>query len=154
MSAIAGHDVQAYIQEMADANAVRYFTGACFVVLKRFHDRLFFSSLVVGVVVMLYDHAITFGEEVRCIWKAPRSFAKYLFLLNRYFVPALLLAILHGACSVFEKAKTPLQRMYLEMCGFNGNVYEDRGYTIRGLAITIRLMKILGAACYSLLPLY
>jgi len=86
----AGQDVQAYIQEVADANAVRYFT-------------------VIGVVVLLYDHAITFRQEVRCIWKAPRSFAKYAFLMNRYLVPALLTAILH------------------EMCGFNGNVYEDRG---------------------------
>lgn len=46
---------------------------------------------------MLYDHAITFQEEVRCIWTAPNSFPKYAFLLNRYLVPIVLIAILHGA---------------------------------------------------------
>jgi len=91
----AGQDVQAssYIQEVSDVNAVRYFT-------------------IIGAVVLLYDHALTFKDEIRCIWKAPSSFAKYAFLVNRYLVAVFLIVIVH------------------EMCGFNGMSYGDKGCRI------------------------
>lgn len=33
---------------------------------------------------MFYDHSLTFSDEVELVWKAPPSFSKALFLLNRY----------------------------------------------------------------------
>jgi hypothetical protein len=83
---------------------------------------------VVGAVVLLYDHAITFKEEVRCIWKAPSSFAKYAFLVNRYLVPSLLVVIIHGMCSAWGETETPIHKFDSEMCGFNGSVYGDKEY--------------------------
>lgn len=43
---------------------------------------------IAGYVLMLYDHTLTFDEEVRFIWAAPWTLPKTLFLIIRYFVPA------------------------------------------------------------------
>ncbi|KZT52316.1 hypothetical protein CALCODRAFT_92785 [Calocera cornea HHB12733] len=40
----------------------------------------------VGAVALLYDIVITFPDEVRLIWPAPRSITKYLYFVNRYTV--------------------------------------------------------------------
>jgi len=40
-----------------------------------------------GLVLMLYDHVLTFDEEVRLIWSARWTLPKVLFLLIRYLVP-------------------------------------------------------------------
>ena len=37
------------------------------------------------LVILFYDHALTFKDEYRYIWQKPRSGASVLFLLNRYF---------------------------------------------------------------------
>ncbi|KAF8902997.1 hypothetical protein CPB85DRAFT_1564505 [Mucidula mucida] len=42
---------------------------------------------IAGLVLMLYDHSLTFADEVRFIWKAPSSTPKWLFLGMRYSVP-------------------------------------------------------------------
>lgn len=39
---------------------------------------------LVTVVLCWYEHIITLGEEVRCVWKKRISAASVLFLLNRY----------------------------------------------------------------------
>ncbi|KAJ6535904.1 hypothetical protein DFH09DRAFT_97645 [Mycena vulgaris] len=40
-----------------------------------------------GHVVLLYDHVLTFDDEVEYIWSAPNTLAKILFLILRYTVP-------------------------------------------------------------------
>ncbi|GJE86617.1 hypothetical protein PsYK624_026970 [Phanerochaete sordida] len=40
---------------------------------------------LVGVVILYYDHALTFRDEYAHIWRNPRAGASLLFLLNRYF---------------------------------------------------------------------
>jgi len=50
---------------------------------------------VVGLVAVLYDHVLTFDDEIRVVWTAPRSFAKWMFLLNRYITEACLLVAAH-----------------------------------------------------------
>ncbi|KAF8504250.1 hypothetical protein JB92DRAFT_2967659 [Gautieria morchelliformis] len=42
-------------------------------------------SMLASLVVLLYDHAITFDAEVMNIWRGPRTLGKLLFLWNRYF---------------------------------------------------------------------
>ncbi|KAH9998718.1 hypothetical protein BJV77DRAFT_1064708 [Russula vinacea] len=37
-----------------------------------------------GLAALLYDHALTIGDEIRLIWAAPRSFLKWIFLINHY----------------------------------------------------------------------
>lgn len=43
--------------------------------------------LIVVSQLTVLDHAITFGDEVDLVWRAPRSATKYFFLLSRYMVP-------------------------------------------------------------------
>ncbi|KAJ3564323.1 hypothetical protein NP233_g8369 [Leucocoprinus birnbaumii] len=46
-----------------------------------------------GLVALVYDHILTLPSEISLIWPAPSSYAKYIFLFNRYLVPTCLLAI-------------------------------------------------------------
>jgi len=41
---------------------------------------------VAGFTVLLWDHIITFSDEVQFIWKGGKGPAVYLFLLNRYLI--------------------------------------------------------------------
>ena len=58
--------------------------------------------LAAGLVVLLYDHILTFNEEVRLVWRAPHSFPKYAFLFNRYLVLSCLLPVAHGERHAFS----------------------------------------------------
>jgi len=49
----------------------------------------------VGLVILLWDHALTFADEVRLIWTAPLSIPKILFLFNRYMVPLAMIVQTH-----------------------------------------------------------
>lgn len=40
-----------------------------------------------GFTVLVYDHFITFADEVRYIWYTSRGLFTYLFLTNRYLIP-------------------------------------------------------------------
>lgn len=40
-----------------------------------------------GFTVLVYDHLITFADEVRYIWHASKGLLIYLFLINRYLIP-------------------------------------------------------------------
>jgi len=51
--------------------------------------------MVAGIVMLFYDHILTFSDEVQLVWKAPHSMTKYAFLTNRYLVTAVMLATLH-----------------------------------------------------------
>ncbi|KAI0279522.1 hypothetical protein BGY98DRAFT_1145506 [Russula aff. rugulosa BPL654] len=52
---------------------------------------------VAGVVALLYDHSLTFGDEINLICTAPRSFLKWVFLTNHYMVEMCLIVTAHGA---------------------------------------------------------
>ncbi|EEB89744.1 hypothetical protein MPER_12126, partial [Moniliophthora perniciosa FA553] len=39
-----------------------------------------------GVVILLYDHLLTFDDEVELIWKGEWRFPKLMFLFIRYIV--------------------------------------------------------------------
>jgi hypothetical protein len=41
----------------------------------------------VALALILYDHAITFANEIDLVWTAPGSLVKWAFLMNRYIVP-------------------------------------------------------------------
>ncbi|EIW82671.1 hypothetical protein CONPUDRAFT_80922 [Coniophora puteana RWD-64-598 SS2] len=40
-----------------------------------------------GFTVLVWDHVITFGDEVEIIWRRPKNLMSILFLLNRYLTP-------------------------------------------------------------------
>ncbi|KAI0058028.1 hypothetical protein BV25DRAFT_1830590 [Artomyces pyxidatus] len=54
----------------------------------------------IGLVCLLYDHLLTLSDEIKFIWMAPRSWAKYVFLTNRYVVALCLLAAANGTSSL------------------------------------------------------
>lgn len=47
---------------------------------------------LVATTIVLYDHAITFGQEVEYIWSKQISASKILFILNRYLAELVLIA--------------------------------------------------------------
>ncbi|KAH8822646.1 hypothetical protein DL96DRAFT_1618590, partial [Flagelloscypha sp. PMI_526] len=60
-----------------------------------------------GVVVLLYDHLLTFEQEVNYVWKAKRSIARTLFLILRYTVPVFLLVYNATGLSGIAKFNLP-----------------------------------------------
>ncbi|KIJ23065.1 hypothetical protein M422DRAFT_276431 [Sphaerobolus stellatus SS14] len=50
------------------------------------HAITYFSLAV--IVMLFYDHLLTFDEELCRIWRQPFSGATLLFLLNRYLTPS------------------------------------------------------------------
>ncbi|KAG2130655.1 uncharacterized protein EDB93DRAFT_1179667 [Suillus bovinus] len=42
---------------------------------------------VLGFTILVWDHAITFADEVKMIWGRPKNLLTCLFLLNRYLTP-------------------------------------------------------------------
>ncbi|KAH9919487.1 uncharacterized protein BXZ73DRAFT_104959 [Epithele typhae] len=51
---------------------------------------------LVGFTALLYDHFITFTDEIHLIWRARKGIVSTIFLLNRYIVPMML------ALDIFE----------------------------------------------------
>jgi len=47
----------------------------------------------IGLTILLYDHLLTFADEVRLIWPARWSPCKTLLTLNRYFLPIIIIFI-------------------------------------------------------------
>ncbi|KAF9782970.1 hypothetical protein BJ322DRAFT_1158656 [Thelephora terrestris] len=52
-----------------------------------------------GFVVLLWDHLLTFEDEIEYIWKWPVQPSKVVFLFNRYFVEAALCLSVYAAIS-------------------------------------------------------
>jgi len=87
----------------------------------------------VGLVVLCYDHVLTFSDEVNLIWRAPASFAKYTFLFNRYLV-----------LSTQIVAAT-------EMCGFVGNIFTAA--SCRQILISCSMIAVVSVGIMNLLVL-
>ncbi|TBU39090.1 hypothetical protein BD309DRAFT_970438 [Dichomitus squalens] len=87
----------------------------------------------VGLMVLLYDHALTFGDEVQYIWSAPATYAKYIFLLNRYTVLGTLLAVAY------------------EMCGFVDSSFTDTG--CKQFIFTCSMIAVVSVGIANLLTL-
>ncbi|KDN37173.1 hypothetical protein RSAG8_10305, partial [Rhizoctonia solani AG-8 WAC10335] len=46
---------------------------------------------IAGFCILIYDHILTFPQEVELIWKQQRSWVSVLFVLNRYITPLVLI---------------------------------------------------------------
>jgi len=58
---------------------------------------------VAGCVVLLWDHLLTFGDEIEYIWRLPVEFSKLVFLFNRYFVAGCLCCSVYGEFADLSK---------------------------------------------------
>ncbi|KAJ6457010.1 hypothetical protein C8R47DRAFT_1227660 [Mycena vitilis] len=59
-----------------------------------------------GYVVLLYDHLLTFPDEVEYIWSAPNTLAKVLFLIMRYTIPLFLTGEAISAFAPYYPSRT------------------------------------------------
>jgi hypothetical protein len=75
-----------------------------------------------GLAALLYDHALTIGDEIRLIWAAPRSFLKWIFLINHYLSEV-------GLIVSFVCAN--------EISGLNDLSYDDKKCQKLMIAITV-----------------
>jgi len=55
------------------------------------------SQAVIAVTLVLYDHILTFHDEVEYIWGARKWSNKLIFLVNRYIVEAALIGTAYGS---------------------------------------------------------
>jgi len=51
---------------------------------------------VTGCVVLLWDHLLTLGNEIKYVWGLSMGVSKGIFLFNRYFVEGALLYNVYG----------------------------------------------------------
>ncbi|KAI0708192.1 hypothetical protein C8T65DRAFT_740205 [Cerioporus squamosus] len=70
----------------------------------------------IGLMVLLYDHVLTFADEVKLIWTAPATYAKYIFLLNRYAVLGTLLAVAYETCGFVDSTFTDTGQHFIFTC--------------------------------------
>ena len=49
-----------------------------------------------GCTILLWDHLLTFGDEIQYIWKRPVELTKAVFLFNRYFVEGVMCLSAYG----------------------------------------------------------
>lgn len=64
-------------------------------------------------VLFCYEYAITFDEEVRCVWKRRISGASVLFILNRYIM------LVASLASIVKVIPFPATRLEAELAEVN-----------------------------------
>ncbi|KAF9468279.1 hypothetical protein BDZ94DRAFT_1246411 [Collybia nuda] len=69
-------------------------------------ERLLFSIILLSFTVLLYDHLLTFANEIEYIWKRRWTPFSVLFMLNRYFAVFTMIAYL---CAISDFNKRMLQ---------------------------------------------
>ncbi|KAI0916218.1 hypothetical protein AcV5_003217 [Taiwanofungus camphoratus] len=69
-------------------------------------DEICFRHAVAGFTALIYDHILTFGDEVNYIWNNRMGLVSIIFLLNRYIVPLVLVVDIYE--SIGLAAKTTL----------------------------------------------
>jgi len=60
--------------------------------------RQIFTMILVGLTVQLYDHILTFKDEVNLIWRKRISVVSVVYLLNRYITRR----CLEGLCPIWR----------------------------------------------------
>ncbi|KZV74975.1 hypothetical protein PENSPDRAFT_681416 [Peniophora sp. CONT] len=115
-----------------------------------------FVSLA-SITFLIYDHVLTFGDEVEYVWKAPRNITKYLFLFNRYTVPIVICICMRAFTGV---QSGPLSNE-LFACSFNCKVWSAVSIAISPISIAngsfivlLRLWNIWDRRMKLLLPTF
>jgi len=113
--------------------------------LRHLYPKSVLESIVAGITLLFYDHALTFGAEVQLVWKAPFSIAKVLFLLARYITPVTsiiaLVAPLHPALDLQKSCKVGLA--LAEASFYIASMTSDLLLIIRVYAIWQQSMRVL-----------
>jgi len=54
------------------------------------------SMTFAGFTVLIWDHILTFVDELQLIWMAPKGTVSLIFIANRYLVPSMLVVSIYG----------------------------------------------------------
>ncbi|KAG8923861.1 hypothetical protein FRC01_012236 [Tulasnella sp. 417] len=81
---------------MAEAAVLQNLSHEVALAVTHFNASRYLS--VAGFVVLVYDHLLTFADEVDLIWKNPTKPVACLFLFNRYVIPLVIII------DIFEKS--------------------------------------------------
>ncbi|KAI0315684.1 hypothetical protein OF83DRAFT_1084803 [Amylostereum chailletii] len=100
--------------------------------LTHFHVSIYVS--VASLSFLLYDHFLTFADEVEYVWKARMTLPKALFLFSRYAVPMTCIISLHA------------------FSGISGDVLSHKAWL--GMSISIGAMSIASSNFIVLLRLW
>ncbi|KAH8109770.1 hypothetical protein DFH11DRAFT_902663 [Phellopilus nigrolimitatus] len=92
-------------------------------------------------IFLVYDHLLTFSDEVNYVWKGRRGPIIYLFLLNRYFFPLAFLVNLYAYLSL-EFSHEACQH-FVRYEGATVVV----GFGLAGLMMIIRVNALYGGDC-------
>ncbi|KDQ16434.1 hypothetical protein BOTBODRAFT_53927 [Botryobasidium botryosum FD-172 SS1] len=108
--------------------------------------------LAAGIILLFYDHALTFESEVRLVWKAPLSIAKVAFLMARYITPIIsILAFAVPLHSSFDLQTSYNIHIALTKASmFVASMTSDLLLIIRVYAIWGRSIKVLLPLCLLL----
>ncbi|CAE7149568.1 unnamed protein product [Rhizoctonia solani] len=107
---------------------------------KAIHDIRLSITLGIGYALLIYDHILTFPEEVRFIWKAKKSPVVIMFLLNRYITPIVL------AIDIYDKGgiSTYMSHTFCLTWYFMEAMWYITSFGIVHALVAMRVMAIWG----------
>ncbi|CAE6469176.1 unnamed protein product [Rhizoctonia solani] len=83
-----------------------------------FHAHISRCVSYAGVCVLVYDHFLTFSEEVRLIWSRPMNVVSILFLINRYTTPLILAVDIYDKGGLTEHLNTQFCKIWFVAEGY------------------------------------
>ncbi|SRR5216683_2246770 len=86
-------------------NAERYVSGQFKSFLPSLLPRAHACSAAVALSILVYDHMLTFGDEVRYIWRRPITSVKVLYIILRYSVALAELVYFQGETLLVQECE-------------------------------------------------
>ncbi|KIK33764.1 hypothetical protein CY34DRAFT_36610, partial [Suillus luteus UH-Slu-Lm8-n1] len=105
---------------------------------------------VLGFTILVWDHAITFADEVEIIWGRPKNLLTCLFLLNRYLTPVGFVVSLVGRCEHFVRYEGAMTAVGIQVVGLMmflrvRAMYRDSRYVVIVVASLLFVWVAIGA---------
>ncbi|CAE6461802.1 unnamed protein product [Rhizoctonia solani] len=83
-----------------------------------FHAHVSRCTSYAGVCLLVYDHFLTFSEEVRLVWSRPTNIVSILFLINRYTTPLILAVDIYDKGGLTEQLNTQFCKVWFVAEGY------------------------------------
>ncbi|KAG2032175.1 hypothetical protein BDR03DRAFT_874545, partial [Suillus americanus] len=105
---------------------------------------------ILGFTILVWDHAITFADEVEIIWGRPKKLLTFLFLLNRYLTPIGFIVNLVHRCEHFVRYEGAMTAVGIQVAGLMmflrvRAMYRDNRYVVILLASLLFVWVAVGA---------
>ncbi|KAJ1302543.1 hypothetical protein OPQ81_002860 [Rhizoctonia solani] len=83
-----------------------------------FHAHVSRCTSYAGVCVLVYDHFLTFSDEVRLVWNRPTDIVSILFLANRYATPLILAVDIYDKGGLTRQLSTRFCKIWFVAEGY------------------------------------